>query len=55
MDNKEKKDITFANQKIVDVPMEKRVMLHLMSMLDTTILMDLKIMFKLLLMLRLMQ
>ncbi len=25
MDNKEKKDITFANQKIVDVPMEKRV------------------------------
>ena len=25
MDNKEKKDITFANQKIVDIPMEKRV------------------------------
>ena len=25
MDNKEKKDITYANQKIVDVPMEKRV------------------------------
>ena len=25
MDNKEKKDITYANQKIVDIPMEKRV------------------------------
>ena len=25
MDNKEKKDITFADQKIVDIPMEKRV------------------------------